>query len=369
MIDARYVQTMARYNAWQNGQLKRIFAGMEAAALMQDRGAFFGSILGTANHVLWGDRVWMHRFAGHDKPPGGIAESVGLTDLRESWESERCRTDAAILLWADRLDAPDLDGPLRWRSGALGRDVSRPLALCVAHMFNHQTHHRGQIHAMLTATGGAAPVSDLSRFPTTGPGRDAGTALPLRGSPRPPSRPALPRGGRTGCRGAKGVFEKRRRPGSRVAGKGVSQMIRALVVRKDEETGKTSAAVEEIAETDLPAGEVTVAVEYSTLNYKDGLCIGPGGGLVRQYPHVPGIDFAGTVEASEDARYTPGDKVVLTGWRVGEAHWGGHAQKARVKADWLVPLPEGLTHAAGHGRRHGRLHRDARRHGAGGSRA
>jgi len=114
------------------------------------------------------------------------------------------------------------------------------------------------------------------------------------------------------------------------------------MVRKDDETGKTSAAVEEITLDDLPAGEVTVAVEYSTVNYKDGLCIGPGGGLVRNYPHVPGIDFAGTVEASDDDRYKPGDKVVLTGWRVGEVHWGGYAEKARVKADWLVPLPAGL---------------------------
>lgn len=120
-------------------------------------------------------------------------------------------------------------------------------------------------------------------------------------------------------------------------------MIKALVVRKDEETGKTSAAVEEISENDLPEAEVTVAVEYSTVNYKDGLCIGPGGGLVRKYPHIPGIDFAGTVETSSDPRYKPGDKVILTGWRVGEAHWGGYAQKARVRADWLVPLPEGLT--------------------------
>ena len=119
-------------------------------------------------------------------------------------------------------------------------------------------------------------------------------------------------------------------------------MFNALVVRKDEESGKTSAAVEEIGLDDLPHGEVTVAVEYSTVNYKDGLCIGPGGGLVRNYPHVPGIDFAGTVEESADDRYKPGDRVVLTGWRVGEAHWGGYAQKARVKADWLVPLPEGL---------------------------
>ncbi|MDA1286347.1 MAG: acryloyl-CoA reductase [Proteobacteria bacterium] len=116
----------------------------------------------------------------------------------------------------------------------------------------------------------------------------------------------------------------------------------ALIVDKDED-GKTHAAVKAITQADMPQSEVTVAVEYSTVNYKDGLCIGPGGGLVRSYPHIPGIDFAGKVEASSDARYKPGDKVVLTGWRVGEAHWGGYSQKANVRADWLVPLPDGLT--------------------------
>lgn len=119
-------------------------------------------------------------------------------------------------------------------------------------------------------------------------------------------------------------------------------MFNALVVEKDEESGKTLAQVKQLGLDDLPQAEVTVAVEYSTVNYKDGLCIGPGGGLVRKYPHIPGIDLAGTVETSSDARYKPGDKVVLTGWRVGEAHWGGYSQKARVKADWLVPLPRGL---------------------------
>lgn len=118
--------------------------------------------------------------------------------------------------------------------------------------------------------------------------------------------------------------------------------FKALIVDKDDE-GKTSAGVQTIDESRLPEGDVTVAVEYSTVNYKDGLCLGSGGGLVKTYPHVPGIDFAGTVEASDDPRYSPGDKVVLTGWRVGEIWWGGYAQKARVKADWLVPLPEGLT--------------------------
>lgn len=117
--------------------------------------------------------------------------------------------------------------------------------------------------------------------------------------------------------------------------------FRAMVVDKDED-GATHAAVRELELSDLPEGEVTVAVEFSTLNYKDGLCLGKGGGLVRRYPHVPGIDFAGSVEASADARYAPGDAVVLTGWRVGEAHWGGYAQKARVRADWLVPTPDGL---------------------------
>ena len=119
-------------------------------------------------------------------------------------------------------------------------------------------------------------------------------------------------------------------------------MFNALLVEKDD-AGVTRATVQELGDDRLPAGEVTVAVEYSTLNYKDGLCIGPGGGLVRTYPHVPGIDFAGKVLASDDARYRAGDRVVLTGWRVGEAHWGGYATRARVKADWLVPLPAGIS--------------------------
>jgi acrylyl-CoA reductase (NADPH) len=118
--------------------------------------------------------------------------------------------------------------------------------------------------------------------------------------------------------------------------------IRALVVTRENEE-KPSASVQTLTQDQLPDGEVTVAVEYSTVNYKDGLCLGSGGGLVKQYPHVPGIDFAGTVEASRDERYAPGDKVILTGWRVGEIQWGGYAQKARVPADFLVPLPAGLT--------------------------
>lgn len=119
-------------------------------------------------------------------------------------------------------------------------------------------------------------------------------------------------------------------------------MFRALVLEKDGD--QAIARLAELDESALPAGDVTVAVEYSTVNYKDGLCLSAtGGGLVRNYPHIGGIDFAGTVRDSSDPRYKAGDKVVLTGWRVGEAYWGGYASLARVRADWLVPLPAGLT--------------------------
>ncbi len=118
-------------------------------------------------------------------------------------------------------------------------------------------------------------------------------------------------------------------------------MFRALVL--DQGDGKINASVQELNETSLPAGNVTVAVDYSTINYKDGLVLTGAGGLVKRYPHVPGVDFAGTVLESQHLGYKPGDAVVLTGWRVGEVQWGGLAQKARVNGDWLVPLPAGLS--------------------------
>lgn len=118
-------------------------------------------------------------------------------------------------------------------------------------------------------------------------------------------------------------------------------MFKAILL--NESDGKVSAELAELDEAELPEEEVTVAVEYSTLNYKDGMALNGLGRLVRSYPHVPGVDLAGTVEASSSPTWKPGDKVILTGWRVGEHHWGGYAEKARVKSDWLVPLPDGLT--------------------------
>lgn len=117
--------------------------------------------------------------------------------------------------------------------------------------------------------------------------------------------------------------------------------FRALVLH--EEGGKIVPRLESLDDSRLPQGDVTVRVEYSTLNYKDGMILQGQGRLVRQYPHVPGIDFAGTVEESASPEFKPGDPVVLTGWRVGELHWGGYAERARVRADWLVRRPEGLS--------------------------
>jgi acrylyl-CoA reductase (NADPH) len=118
-------------------------------------------------------------------------------------------------------------------------------------------------------------------------------------------------------------------------------MFKALVLSKQDD--RVTAAVEEVDDARLPEGDVTVAVEHSTLNYKDGLIILNRAPLVRSFPHVPGVDFAGRVVASAHPDWRPGDAVVLTGWGVGERQWGGHAERARVKGDWLVPLPAGWT--------------------------
>ena len=121
-------------------------------------------------------------------------------------------------------------------------------------------------------------------------------------------------------------------------------MFKALLLTKTDD-GKLHAAVSELTEDQLPAGDVLVQVSHSTLNYKDALAITGKAPVVRSYPMVPGIDFVGTVRESSDARWQPGDAVVLNGWGVGESHWGGLAQKARVKADWLLPLPAGMAPA------------------------
>ncbi len=117
--------------------------------------------------------------------------------------------------------------------------------------------------------------------------------------------------------------------------------FRALVLEQND--GNVIATVKMVPNEALPPGDVTVRVVYSDLNYKDGMILKGLGRLVRNYPHVPGIDFAGVVEESSSSVFKPGDEVVLTGWRVGEIHWGGYAERARVKSEWLVPLPPNMT--------------------------
>ncbi|MGY0398602.1 MAG: alcohol dehydrogenase catalytic domain-containing protein, partial [Ostreibacterium sp.] len=118
-------------------------------------------------------------------------------------------------------------------------------------------------------------------------------------------------------------------------------MFNALVLTQA--NGQTLATIQTLDEAQLPDGDVTVSVEYSSLNYKDGLAITGKGDIIRHFPMVPGIDFAGKILASENTRYQIGDRVIVTGWGVGEKQWGGMAEKARVNSDWLIPLPNTLT--------------------------
>ncbi len=165
MIGADFCRTMAVYNTWQNKQLIDTLETINAGELGRDRGAFFGSIFGTINHLLWADGVWMGRFDGGERPPGGIAESPKLTERLSEWRPLREAMDHRISSWADGLTDDDVGGDLTWYSGAIGREVTKPKAICVAHFFNHQTHHRGQIHAMLTAAGAKGYVTDLPFMP------------------------------------------------------------------------------------------------------------------------------------------------------------------------------------------------------------
>jgi uncharacterized damage-inducible protein DinB len=162
MISPRFVRTMARYNAWQNVNIYDSAAALGDTARKQDRGAFFKSIHATLNHILWADKRWLMRLGA---PPAPVAKSIaeGLAQF-DDWDAlcaERTRFDGVIQTWADGLDSSALDGDLVWFSGAAGREMTSPKALVVTHIFNHQTHHRGQVHAMLTASGVKPGVTDL----------------------------------------------------------------------------------------------------------------------------------------------------------------------------------------------------------------
>ena len=164
MILPAYVQMMARYNAWQNQSLYTAANGLTEADRELDRGAFWGSITGTLSHLMWGDLVWISRF------DGGAGVNTGGRDSATAyaWDdllAQRPALDARIAAWAWGLVPGDLDGDLSWYSGLYKREMSKPKALCVMQLFNHQTHHRGQVHAMLTAAGASPDDTDLQLMP------------------------------------------------------------------------------------------------------------------------------------------------------------------------------------------------------------
>ncbi len=162
MITGQYCRTMAQYNRWQNNGIRDLVKRLDDAELRRDRGAFFNSIFETLNHVLWADLLWMSRFDEGEGPAVGPEDHKALTPNINEWDLLRFQTDGRIEEWAAKVKAIDVSGDLTWHSPTLGRTLSEPKALCVTHFFNHQTHHRGQIHAMMTAAGLKPQDTDLS---------------------------------------------------------------------------------------------------------------------------------------------------------------------------------------------------------------
>jgi uncharacterized damage-inducible protein DinB len=161
MITSPYIRTMAEYNTEMNRRLYGTAARLSDAERRQPRGAFWGSIHGTLNHLLWSDTQWMSRFDNWPKPNVPIKQSAGLFDDFAALGAARERADAGISRWAAKVDDAWLAQDMTWFSGAANREVSAPHRLLVTHFFNHQTHHRGQVHAMLTAAGQETGDTDL----------------------------------------------------------------------------------------------------------------------------------------------------------------------------------------------------------------
>lgn len=161
MISVAHVRLMARYNQWQNTSLYGAADTLSEAARREQRGAFFGSIHGTLSHLMWGDRQWMSRFSDVPKPEVSGKDSPNLYSDWDDLKSTRVAMDRTILDWANGLDPAWLEGELTWYSGIFKSDISKPKWMLVTHFFNHQTHHRGQVHAMLTAAGARPDDTDL----------------------------------------------------------------------------------------------------------------------------------------------------------------------------------------------------------------
>lgn len=165
MITSAYCLQMARYNLWQNTEMTAALEGLSEGERALDRGAFFGSIQHTANHLLWGDLTWLSRFDGGAGPEVTLQDSGSAARDFEDWRQQRSALDQRFIAWANSVQNIDLEGGFEWYSVAMQRQFKLPKALCIMQMFNHQTHHRGQIHAMVTAAGGAGWTTDLPFMP------------------------------------------------------------------------------------------------------------------------------------------------------------------------------------------------------------
>jgi uncharacterized damage-inducible protein DinB len=161
MITPAYIRTMAEYNAEMNRRLYAAAARLSDTERREPHGAFWGSIHGTLTHILWGDQQWMSRFDGWERPTTPIKQSAGMIADFAELRAEREKADASVSRWANKVDDARLAEDLTWFSGAANREVTAKKGLLVTHFFNHQTHHRGQAHAMLTAAGQETGDTDL----------------------------------------------------------------------------------------------------------------------------------------------------------------------------------------------------------------
>ena len=164
MIGPEYARTMARYNAWQNQWMFQACDGLSDAQRSEDRGLFWGSIQGTLSHSFWGDMIWISRFDGGEGPDAPLSDTASAYDW-PTLMTQRPLLDARIAAWAWMTDASDFEGELSWYSMGAGRQMTMPRDLCVMQLFNHQTHHRGQVHAALTALGVKTTDTDLPFMP------------------------------------------------------------------------------------------------------------------------------------------------------------------------------------------------------------
>ena len=166
MIDTGYVRRMARYNRWQNQNLYDVADRLSDDERRRERGAFFGSIHKTLSHLRWADQIWMSRFTVDvQRPQAGIAESVSMFPDWNGLKRERVGFDETIITWANGVDPAWLAADHTYYSGAAKRDITAPRWMLVSHMFNHQTHHRGQVHCLLTQAGGRPHTTDLPALP------------------------------------------------------------------------------------------------------------------------------------------------------------------------------------------------------------